>query len=128
MTKEQVWCEHCRDRFPKYHYDDGGNHLVGAEYGPTGEMLARPAGRRSIGIELNPEYCDLAARRLQQLSLLALVWLAVGRREECGGRHRGQTVIQPSSDARRTSEKPNPNLGRVLDMARDVVERRVRAN
>jgi hypothetical protein len=37
----------------------------------TTALVARKHGRRSIGIELNPEYADLAARRLQQLSLLA---------------------------------------------------------
>lgn len=31
-----VWCEHCRDHFPEYHYDDEGSHRVGYEWGPTG--------------------------------------------------------------------------------------------
>ncbi len=38
----------------------------------TTALVARRLGRRSVGIELNAEYCALAARRLQQLSLLAL--------------------------------------------------------
>jgi hypothetical protein len=37
----------------------------------TTALVARRLGRRSIGIELNPSYAELAARRLQQLSLLA---------------------------------------------------------
>jgi len=37
----------------------------------TTAMVARRLGRRCVGIELNPEYAELAARRLQQLSLLA---------------------------------------------------------
>ena len=37
----------------------------------TTALVARRHGRRSIGIELNPQYADLAARRLSQLSLLA---------------------------------------------------------
>ena len=36
----------------------------------TTALVARALGRRSIGIELNPDYADLCARRLQQLSLL----------------------------------------------------------
>ncbi len=38
----------------------------------TTAQVARRLGRRSIGIELNPEYAQLAARRLQQLSLFAV--------------------------------------------------------
>ena len=37
----------------------------------TTALVAREEGRKSIGIELNPDYCELAARRLAQQSLLA---------------------------------------------------------
>lgn len=37
----------------------------------TTAYVARKHGRRSIGIELNPEYADLAAKRMQQQSLFA---------------------------------------------------------
>jgi DNA modification methylase len=37
----------------------------------TVALVARRLGRKSVGIELNPEYARLCARRLQQLSLLA---------------------------------------------------------
>jgi DNA modification methylase len=36
-------------------------------------LVARKLGRRSIGIDLNESYLDMAAERLQQLSLLAEV-------------------------------------------------------
>lgn len=39
----------------------------------TTALVARALGRRSIGIELNRDYCDLAAGRLSQQSLLAEV-------------------------------------------------------
>ncbi len=38
----------------------------------TTALVARRHGRKAIGIELNESYCQLAARRLQQLSLLAI--------------------------------------------------------
>ena len=34
-------------------------------------LVARNHGRHSIGIELNQQYLEIAAKRLQQLSLLA---------------------------------------------------------
>jgi DNA modification methylase len=37
----------------------------------TTALVARRLGRKSIGIELNPSYAELCARRLQQLSLFA---------------------------------------------------------
>jgi DNA modification methylase len=37
----------------------------------TVALVARRLGRRSVGVELNQGYAELAARRLQQLSLLA---------------------------------------------------------
>jgi hypothetical protein len=37
----------------------------------TTALVARTLGRRSIGVELSPEYAALAAKRLSQLSLLA---------------------------------------------------------
>lgn len=37
----------------------------------TTALVARKLGRRSVGVELNPEYAKLCAGRLQQLSLFA---------------------------------------------------------
>lgn len=37
----------------------------------TTALVARNHGRHAVGIELNPEYADMIARRLQQLSLLS---------------------------------------------------------
>jgi hypothetical protein len=39
----------------------------------TVALVARKLGRKSIGIELNAEYAELCARRLQQQSLFACV-------------------------------------------------------
>jgi DNA modification methylase len=38
----------------------------------TTALVARRLGRKSVGIELNPEYAEMCARRLGQQSLLAL--------------------------------------------------------
>lgn len=53
-----------------------GNYRPGQVLDPFGgsgttALVARKLGRRSVLIELNPDYAELAARRLQQLSLLA---------------------------------------------------------
>jgi DNA modification methylase len=37
----------------------------------TTALVARRLGRKAVGVELNPEYAQMAARRLQQLSLIA---------------------------------------------------------
>jgi DNA modification methylase len=37
----------------------------------TTALVARKLGRKAAGVELNESYCEMAARRLQQLSLLA---------------------------------------------------------
>lgn len=50
---------------------EGGTVLDPFMGSGTTALVARRLGRKSVGIELNPEYAALAAKRLQQLSLLA---------------------------------------------------------
>ncbi len=50
---------------------EGGTVLDPFMGSGTTALVARKHGRKSVGIELNPEYAALAARRLGQLSLLA---------------------------------------------------------
>lgn len=50
---------------------EGGTVLDPFGGSGTTALVARKLNRRSVLIELNADYCDLAARRLQQLSLLA---------------------------------------------------------
>lgn len=48
----------------------------------TTALVARKHGRHTIGIELNAGYCEMAAKRLQQLSLLVETRLAAPERED----------------------------------------------
>ena len=50
---------------------EGGTVLDPFMGSGTTAKVARDHRRRAVGIELNPTYCDLIARRLQQLSFLA---------------------------------------------------------
>jgi DNA modification methylase len=50
---------------------EGGTVLDPFMGSGTTALVARNHGRRSVGVELNPEYAALAARRLGQQSLLA---------------------------------------------------------
>lgn len=53
-----------------------GDYRLGVVLDPflgsgTTAVVSRDLGRNSVGIELNPEYCNLIAERLSQQSLLS---------------------------------------------------------
>jgi len=66
-----TWPEALVERIIKAGCPEGGTVLDPFMGSGTTALVARRLGRKSVGIELNPEYADLCARRLQQLSLLA---------------------------------------------------------
>lgn len=66
-----TWPEALAERIIKAGCPEGGTVLDPFMGSGTTALVARKLGRKSIGIELNPEYAKLAAKRLQQLSLLA---------------------------------------------------------
>ncbi len=66
-----TWPEALCERIIKAGCPEGGVCLDPFMGSGTTALVARRLGRKSVGIELSPEYAALAARRLQQLSLLA---------------------------------------------------------
>ncbi len=87
------WRKMVRDTDAEYGWSDCGhnNYHAGVVLDPflgsgTTALVARRLGRRCIGIELNPAYAQLAARRLQQQSLFAcVVDESAGGKEETHG-------------------------------------------
>jgi len=66
-----TWPEALAERIIKAGCPEGGTVLDPFMGSGTTALVARRLGRKSIGVELNPDYCALAAKRLAQQSLLA---------------------------------------------------------
>jgi DNA modification methylase len=66
-----TWPEALVDRIIRAGCPEAGTVLDPFMGSGTTALVARKLGRKSVGIELNPAYAELAARRLSQLSLLA---------------------------------------------------------
>lgn len=66
-----TWPEALVERIVKAGCPQGGVVLDPFMGSGTTALVARRLGRRAIGVELNPDYCELAAKRLGQQSLLA---------------------------------------------------------
>jgi len=66
-----TWPEALCERIIKAGCPEGGTVLDPFMGSGTTALVARRLGRKSVGVELNPEYARLAADRLKQLSLLA---------------------------------------------------------
>lgn len=66
-----TWPEALVERILKAGCPQGGTVLDPFMGSGTTALVARKLGRNSVGIELNPDYAKLAAKRLSQLSLLA---------------------------------------------------------
>lgn len=66
----QVDCPHCHlpMTFQRYGFEPGVvlDPFTGSG---TAQAVAKKLGRKSIGIDLNPSYCKLAAKRLQEIPL-----------------------------------------------------------
>lgn len=66
-----TWPQALVERIIKAGCPEGGTVLDPFLGSGTTALVARRLGRKAIGVELNPDYCALAARRTEQQSLLA---------------------------------------------------------
>lgn len=66
-----TWPQALVERILKAGCPEGGTVLDPFMGSGTTAHVARRLGRRAIGIELNADYCELAAKRLAQQSLFA---------------------------------------------------------
>lgn len=66
-----TWPQALVERIIKAGCPEGGTVLDPFMGSGTTALVARRLGRRAVGVELNADYCAMAARRLGQLSLLA---------------------------------------------------------
>lgn len=66
-----TWPTALVERIIKAGCPQGGTVLDPFMGSGTTAFVARKLGRKAVGVELNPDYCAMAARRLSQLSLLA---------------------------------------------------------
>lgn len=71
-----TWPEALCERIIKAGCPEGGTVLDPFMGSGTTALVARKLGRKSIGVELNPDYAALAAKRLSQLSLLSMEGVA----------------------------------------------------
>ena len=78
----------------------------------TTALVARRLGRHCIGIELSPEYAELAAKRLSQLSLFAEVVPSPHKEQELSvsDEHTPSVSLQ-QSPSRQQSQPPTPRPG-----------------
>lgn len=63
------WCEHCRAHYPETHYDEAGNHRIGAEFGLFGALLGvAEAAEYALGYVTDEHSHDRLSEALRGLN------------------------------------------------------------